>query len=118
MLSSTVESSNSSNDWNEREMPRRARRVTETREMSVSFSMTVPVARVNPVMASMADVLPAPFGTDQADDLPRAHREVDLVDGDDPAIANGEALDRQGAGRDALPFCRHFVLGSSNFIGA
>ena len=69
-LSSTVESSNSSSDWNERDSPARdalgRRHAVERRRRRGATSRER--AGVKPVMASIADVLPAPFGTDQPGD--------------------------------------------------
>ena len=62
-LSRTVESSNSSRDWNDREIPTRTRLAGERSLSSTPSRRTTPVRiAVKPVMASMADVLPAPLG--------------------------------------------------------
>ncbi|CAB4810909.1 unannotated protein [freshwater metagenome] len=63
MFSSTVRSSNSSNDWNERDRPARARRPVFHSLMSTPSNRTEPVLGLtNPVIASMAVLLPAPLG--------------------------------------------------------
>ena len=54
--------SKSSSDWNDRATPDRARRVGDILEMSSSSTPTLPSAAAKPLMASMSDVLPAPFG--------------------------------------------------------
>ena len=63
-LSRTVESSNSSSDWNERPRPRRERRVADSLLMSLPSRISCPpeAIRVKPVTASISEVLPAPFG--------------------------------------------------------
>ena len=63
MFSSTLMSSNSSSDWNERRSPSRARCVAFNRSMRRSSSeIDPPLTGTKPVTASMSVVFPAPFG--------------------------------------------------------
>ena len=71
MLSRTVRSSKSSSDWNVRVSPRRARWCGATPARSSPSKVTLPAEiGVNPVIASMKVVLPAPFGPISPTSLP------------------------------------------------
>ena len=50
---------------------------------------------MNPVTALKVVVFPAPFGPDQADDLLRGNRKIDLIDGSQTAEPHREAADVQ-----------------------
>ena len=53
----------------------------------------------NPVTASMIVVFPAPFGTDEPDDLAGLHVEAHVVDRGDPTETDGQVLhDERGGG--------------------
>ena len=106
-LSSTVASSNSSSDWNERLTPARARFVALSPISSSPSRSTEPLAaRVKPVTASITDVLPAPFGPIRPVMRPGAHRERHVVDGDDAAVADAQAAHLERAGVDRLALLR------------
>ena len=95
-FSNTVESSNSSSDWNERATPALAR-LTARRLREVDVVEPHPtLGRVNPLSASISDVLPAPFGPIRPVTCARFEREPDVVDGGDRAVAHGQAVDDQG----------------------
>jgi len=70
-LSRTVKSSNNSSDWKVRVSPRCARSSGDFPSRSTPSNVTVPAdSGVNPVMASMNVVLPAPFGPINPTSLP------------------------------------------------
>ena len=75
-FSNTVESSNSSSDWNDRATPARARFIAGFFDRSRSSSSTRPRAEVNPLTASISDVLPAPFGPIRPVTLPGSRRKL------------------------------------------
>ena len=56
-------------------------------------SRTAPSAVAKPVTASMTLVLPAPFGPMSPTTAPAGTTQVDVVDRDDTAVADGERLD-------------------------
>ena len=66
-------SSNNSSDWNDLATPARARFTADCFDMSTLSSTTWPSAEVKPLMASMSDVLPAPFGPIKPVTMPGAN---------------------------------------------
>ena len=75
-FSNTVESSNSSSDWNDRARPARARFTAGRFDRSRSSRRTRPSAGVNPLIASMSEVLPAPFGPIRPVTMPGSSRKL------------------------------------------
>ena len=75
-FSNTVESSNSSSDWNDRAKPARARFTADCFDRSRSSRSTQPSAAVNPLIASIREVLPAPFGPIRPMTVPGSTRKL------------------------------------------
>ena len=92
MFSSTLMSSNSSSDWNERRSPSRARCVAFNRSMRRSSSEIDPPADRHEAGHRVDERrLPRAVRPDQADDLARADLHRHVVDRDHRAEADGQA---------------------------
>ena len=103
MFSSTLMSSNSSSDWNERRSPSRARCVAFNRSMRRSSSeIDPPLTGTKPVTASMSVVLPAPFGPIRPTTSPGLDLQRHVVDRDHRTEADGQVRDRQRRRRHRL----------------
>ena len=95
MFSSTLTSSNSSSDWNERRSPSRARWVAFSRSRRRSSRRIDPrVAGTKPVTASIRVVLPAPLGPIRPTTSPGLTSMVTSSTATHRAEADREALDR------------------------
>ena len=100
MLSSTLMSSKSSSDWNDRRRPRLDRRAADQPSMRSSSSAHRAAGRAHEAGHRVDDRgLARTVRADQADDLAGAHLEAHAIDGDHRAEAHGEVLHLQGQGR-------------------
>ena len=103
MFSSTLTSSNSSSDWNDRRRPSRARFVAFSPSIDrPSSEIEPPLTGTKPVTASMSVVLPAPFGPIRPTTSPGLHLQRHVVDGDHGAEPHRQPADRQRRARHRL----------------